>query len=114
MRVGRPSLRVCSESLSPSLGSVDVLNRSGLGVDTVRIEEREEYTDVFHACIHTLSVKRYHGVGSVTEDHNARAVMVWCAREAYEGKVWVRSELLEKGARGYEIGYQARNMILKE
>ena len=114
MCIRRPVLGVRGESLGTSLGPIHALNRKWAAVDAVGVEEREQNANIFHACIHALPIEGHHGVSSVAEDYDARAEMIWRACKAYERKVGVRSELLQKRFRGYDVGHQARNMVFEE
>lgn len=45
-------------------------------VDSVRVQDVEEDSDVFEASVHALAVERYHGVSGVTQDYHARVEVV--------------------------------------
>jgi len=71
--------RILSESASPIVG--------------VLVKEIEKHAHVFEACIHTLTIKGNHGVGSITNDDACRGIVVGRAFDGYQGEVLVRGVL---------------------
>lgn len=58
-------------------------------VQAVLFEEIEEYAHVFEPGVHSLAIKRDHGMGGIAKDDDRGLVVVWGTFDGYKGEMRV-------------------------
>lgn len=83
-------------------------------IDSVLVEEFEEYPDVFQPGVKALAVEWKDGVRSVSNNHHIGAEVVGSTFDTDQRKMRVCGELLSKVVRGDQVRAHAREVVVEK